>query len=100
MSRIRVGHNSGEGFIEDEALTPSQSGYAFQFRLTALIIERLQGFSTVTLKDMSGNVVTIDNHRRRGPDGGLDLVIEIEARTETAAKAVATRVRAILAEIR
>ena len=96
MARVRVGHNSRGAFVEDEALSLPERGYEFQFRSTKAILDKLAGFSTVTLRDMAGNTITLDNYRRRGRDGGLDLVIEVDAKTPAAAKAVATRVRSII----
>jgi hypothetical protein len=55
--------------------------------------------SRVTIKDVSGNVITRDNFSRRGPDGGLDLVIQIEAKTEKAVEQVSGKVRKILLEL-
>ena len=99
MTEIRIGHNSGRIFVEDEALSLSQQGYEFQFRFQEKLIKRLAGFGTVTLKDMRGNNITIDNFRKKGADGGLDLIIQIEASSMSAAKGVATKVRKIIEEL-
>lgn len=96
MTRVRLGHNSGAGFIEDDSLSVSAQGYEFQFKLTKAILDRLRGFSTVTLRTMDGSVITHENYRRMGADGGLDLVVEVAAKTEAAARAVHTRVRAAI----
>lgn len=98
MTKVRIGHNSGLAFVEDDSLSLSERGFEFQFYFTEKIIRRLSGFSTVTLKDMKGNIVNLENFRQRGKDGGLDLVIQIEASTEAAAKSVATKVRRIIIE--
>lgn len=99
VTKVPIGHNSGAGFVEDETLSLSDKGYEFQFRFNEALITRLAGFSTVTLLDMNGNVVTLENYRRRGRDGGMDLVYRIEARSEAAARGVATRIRNIISEI-
>jgi len=99
-TRIEVGHREQTGFVETNRIsTRSDYGYDFQFELVAKILTRLDGFSTVTCHDMAGNVITLDNFRRRGPDGGLDLIIRIEAKTEMASKQIAGRVRKILLDL-
>lgn len=43
-------------------------------------------------------MVNLENFRQRGKDSGLDLVIQVEANTEAAAKRIAVRVRKIIIE--
>lgn len=99
MTQVRIGHNSGDGFIEDDRVLASEAGFTFQFRFVRAILERLSGFSSVVLTDLNGNVFTLQNYERRGRDGGLDLVIRIEAKSTGAAKRIARLVRTIVLEI-
>lgn len=99
MTDVEIGHNQSGGFVEDDSLSLSDRGYDFQFRFTEALLSRLDSFTTVTLRDMTGNVISKENFRRRGRDGGLDLLIRIQAQTPAAAKAVATKVRKIILEM-
>jgi hypothetical protein len=98
-TRIEVGHREEGGFVETNRISPSERGYEFQFDLVEKILKRLDGFRTVTCCDMAGNVITLDNFRRRGPDGGLDLIIRIEAKTPQASQQIAGKVRKILSDL-
>jgi len=95
MVKVRVGHNSN--FRAFEKSTPAK-GYEFQFALARKILERLRRFSSVTTKDGNGNVLSLDNFAKRGRDGGIDLVIEIETQTDRACKQIAGKVKKILLE--
>ena len=98
-ARIEVGHLEQGGFVETNRISPSERGYKFQFDLVEKILQRLDSFRTVTCYDMAGNVITSDNFKRRGPDGGLDLIIRIEAKTPLAAQQIAGKVRKILLDL-
>ena len=96
---IEIGHNLPLGFQVDNRLTPSERGYQFQFQLVEKLVDRLAGFSTVTLYDMNGNIVTRDTVRKRGRDGGLDLIIRIVTKTPIASRQVAGKIWKILEEL-
>ncbi len=87
MARARPGHN----WVKDTSA--ADRGYRFQFSLTKRIFEKLRGFKTITFKNMNGDVVTKQNHERMGRDGGIDLVIEIEAANRAAGLQVAGKVK-------
>jgi hypothetical protein len=74
------------------------AGYDFQDRLTQKIIERFSGYRSVTIEDAHGNVID-QSTRRRGADGGTDLIIRIDAKTPAAAKRIANQVEAALRAI-
>lgn len=95
MARVRVGHNSGSNQPKD-VISPAKRGYNFQFDLTRRIIEKLSGYRTVTFRSMKRDIVTRDNLERVGRDGGIDLIIEIEAKNKKAALQVAGRVKKVL----
>ena len=96
---IEIGHNLPNGFEVEEEITRSEQGYQFQFQLVERLIERLEGFSTITLYDMDRNIITRDTLRRRGRDGGMDLLIRIEAKTPLASRQVAGKVWKVLQEL-
>ena len=96
MSKL-FGHNSGVGF--KDASSASLRGYRFQFQWTHRLRKRLSGFSTVTLRNASGDVFTKDTIERMGADGGMDLVIEIEAKSENACKQVAGKIRKVIEQM-
>lgn len=98
-TNIEIGHNNHEIFVVDDNVSLSEKGYQFQFDLVRKIIERFSGYSTVTLFDMSGTVITQNNFEKRGRDGGLDLLIRIETKTVLASKQIAGKVWKALLEI-
>ncbi len=62
-------------------------------------MKRLSGFKSVTLKTGKGDLLTLENYRQRGPDRGVDLIIEIDAKTEQACNQVAGKVRLIVEDL-
>ena len=95
-TEISIGHNQQGRFVETGKISPSTRGYEFQDRIVKEILEGLDGFKTVTIKVLRGNVLSLDNFKRRGRDGGLDLQISIETNTRQAAASVLGRVRSLL----
>ena len=59
---------------------------------------RLRGYDSVVFRDARGNVITEKNFEQRGPDGGIDLIIDITSKTKGAAKKVETQVLKIIDE--
>jgi hypothetical protein len=96
---IELGHNEQGSFEQDSTITRSEEGYQFQFRLTRKLLERLAGFSTVRAYDIYGNAITLSNLERRGPDGGLDLLIRLTAKTRMASRQTAGKVWRIIEEL-
>jgi hypothetical protein len=95
-TEISIGHNQRGRFVETGKISASERGYEFQHRIVKEILEGVDGFKTVTVKDLRGNVLTLDNYKKRGRDGGLDLQICIETNTRQAAASIVGRVRSIL----
>jgi hypothetical protein len=93
---IEIGHNLANGFEVDQRISPSERGYQFQFQLVERLFDRLTGFSTITMYDMNRNIITRDTLRKRGRDGGLDVLIRIETKTPLASRQVAGKVWKIL----
>lgn len=77
----------------DSKKSRSEEGYDFQFDQVNRISNRLKNFTTVRLEDLDGRPIILD---KKGPDGGLDLIIKIEAKTPTAEKMIHTIVKNIL----
>jgi hypothetical protein len=98
MARASVGHNSGSNRVND-VVSPRRKGYRFQFSLTRMILEKLSRFRTVTTRNMNGDLVTRDNLERTGADGGLDLIIEIEATSRSSGLQTANRVKNALKSV-
>jgi hypothetical protein len=98
MARASIGHNSGSNRVKD-VVSPPRKGYRFQFSLTRMILEKLNRFRTVTTRNMSGDLVTRDNLERMGRDGGLDLIIEIEATSRKSGLQTANRVKKVLKSV-
>jgi hypothetical protein len=48
---------------------------------------------------MNGDLVTRDNYEKIGRDGGLDLIIEIEAKNRAAGMQTANRVKKVLKSV-
>lgn len=71
----------------------SDKGYNVQKDQVTRIINRLDGFRTVACVDLVGRPIVPE---KRGPDGGLDLILRIEAKTPAAEKAIETKVLKIL----
>jgi hypothetical protein len=75
----------------------SEQGYKFEHDELKRLMKRLKRFETVDFEDVQGNRLTpeiIDE--RFGPDGGIDCVIRIIAKTEQGTNNVTTRIRNIL----
>ncbi len=90
MARPRDGHN----WAKDPSA--AARGYRFQFSLTKRIFEKLSGYKSITFRNMNRDIVTKHNYERVGRDGGIDLVIEIEAKNRTAGLQVAGKVKKAL----
>ena len=73
--------------------TLSNQGYRIQEDQVRRIIKRLDNFNTVRCLDLQGRPA---DPSRRGSDGGLDLIINIVAKTPAAEKRIETVVRKIL----
>lgn len=73
----------------------SNKGYEVQKDQVERIINRLRGFTTVRCVDLDGRPI---DPNRRGRDGGLDLIIQIEARTKGAETRIENQVLSILLE--
>jgi hypothetical protein len=98
MAKAGVGHNSRSNRVKD-VISPPERGYKFQFSLTKVILEKLHRFRSVTTRNMNGDLVTRDNFEKIGRDGGLDLIIEIEAKNRTAGLQTANRVKKVLKSV-
>jgi hypothetical protein len=98
MASVGVGHNSRSNRPKD-VVSASKRGYKFQFSLTKLILQKLSRFRTVTAKKMNGDVVTRENFDQMGRDGGLDMVIEIEAKNRPAGLRTANSVKKALKSV-
>lgn len=77
----------------DSQKSRSEEGYDFQFDQVQRIFKRFKGFTTVRFEDLAGRPPILD---KKGPDGGLDLIIKIEAKTPAAEKKIHTIVKDIL----
>jgi hypothetical protein len=101
MEKPAVGHNSEPDFQTNTEIDASTRGYLFQFKLVRQLLEKLTGFTTVTARNAKWEPVTLqeENFERKGPDGGTDLVIEIEAETEQACNQVAGKVLARIRQL-
>ncbi|MGZ8216523.1 hypothetical protein [Methylomagnum sp.] len=71
----------------------SEKGYDVQKDQVTRIMRRLSNFSTVRCLDIEGRPI---DPCKKGPDGGLDLIINIQARTPSAEKRIETMVLKIL----
>jgi hypothetical protein len=98
MARVGVGHNSRSNRVKD-VISPRNRGYKFQFSLTKVILEKLHRFRTVTTRSMNGDLVTRDDYEKIGRNGGLDLIIEIEAKNRAAGMQTANRVKKVLKSV-
>lgn len=94
---VGIGHNSSKGIAGEGSR--SEIGYQFQFEMAEKLYDRVEGFKTVTFWDMNGNMLSRGDLRKRGADGGLDLLIKIEAKTELASRQVAGKVWKIMQKI-
>lgn len=73
--------------------TLSNQGYRVQEDQVRRIVKRFDNFKTVECLDLQGRPV---DPSKRGSDGGLDLIIKIQAKTSVAEKRIETIVRNIL----
>ncbi|PPK75922.1 hypothetical protein B0F87_1049 [Methylobacter tundripaludum] len=73
----------------------ADKGYEVQKDQVTRIQNRLKSFKTVRCIDLEGRPI---DPEKRGPDGGLDLIIRIEAETPAAEKRVEKEVLKILLE--
>ncbi|EOV7451007.1 hypothetical protein ACORBP_004373 [Vibrio vulnificus] len=73
--------------------TRSEEGYDFQFDQAKRIMDRLSGYSTVRFEDLEGRPLSLE---KKGRDGGLDMIIKIEAKTSAAEKRIHTLVKTVL----
>lgn len=85
-----MGTNNIPKLSED---TLSNQGYRVQEDQVRRIVKRLENFKTVQCSDLQGRPI---DPSKRGSDGGLDLIINIKAKTPVAEKRVETIVRNIL----
>lgn len=79
--------------VDSYAGSPSDKGYEVQKDQVTRIIRRLEGFKTVSCVDLAGRPI---DPEKRGPDGGLDLIVRVQAKTPAAEKAVEKKVLNIL----
>jgi len=89
----RLGGGSNEGSNLDRI----QAGHAFEERVISKLYYALQNFTTVTLYYTNGDLVTPDNFNQKTQ--GTDLIIEIEAANDKAARQVAGKVRKVVREL-
>lgn len=73
--------------------TLSNQGYRVQEDQVRRIIKRFETFTTVRLLDLQGRPV---DPSKRGSDGGLDLILNINAKTPAAEKRIETVAKKIL----
>jgi hypothetical protein len=73
-------------------------GYDFERRINEKIMERFANWSSITFYDGKGNVLSSSDDFRKGPDGGVDLNMIIEAKTEAAEKQLHTKAKQIIEE--
>lgn len=73
--------------------TLSNQGYRVQEDQVRRIIKRFETFTTVRLLDLQGRPV---DPSKRGSDGGLDLILNINAKTLAAEKRIETVAKKIL----
>jgi hypothetical protein len=90
MAKRGVGHNSKINRPEDNA---SKRGYLFQFQIIGRIVKELLRFTGVTVKSVSGDVLTKDNHQRMGPDGGVDAILHYQVKDTAALSRERKKVR-------
>jgi hypothetical protein len=62
----------------------SREGYAKQREHVQRIIDASRGMSSVNHEDSKGRPITSGKDVREGPDGGIDLVTNIEAKNRQA----------------
>ena len=62
-------------------------------------MEMLSGFSAVTVRTTQGDLITKENLERMGPDGGMDLIIEIETKSEANCRQIAGKVRRVIEQM-
>ncbi len=62
----------------------SKEGYERQRQHVERILKASQGMESVRHKDSRGRAVTKVEDVRKGPDGGIDLVTEFEAKNKQA----------------
>jgi hypothetical protein len=62
----------------------SEEGYERQRQHVARILKAGEGMASVRHKDSKGRAVTNADDVRKGPDGGIDLVTEFEAKNKQA----------------
>ena len=85
--------DSIQGYFHEE-LTASQMGFAVQEDQVERLLRRFAGFATVEVTDLHGRPLSLPLNK--GPDGGLDLILNIAARNEHGAAIVFGRVKKIL----
>ncbi len=75
-------------------ISKSEKGYLVQLDQVLRIIERLSRYgSLVSCVDLDGRKIIPD---KRGPDGGLDLIIRIEAESDEKEAQIESEILAIL----
>ena len=75
-------------------ISKSEKGYLVQLDQVLRIIERLSRYgSLVSCVDLDGREIIPD---KRGPDGGLDLIIRIEAESDEKEAQIESEILAIL----
>lgn len=79
--------------VQTDETTLSDKGYEVQKDQVTRIMRRLDGFQTVACVDLDGRPIDPD---KRGRDGGLDLIIRIQAITPAAEKRIEKKVIGIL----
>ncbi len=70
----------------------SREGYERQRQHVQRILDASQGMSSVRNKDSKGRPVTHVEDVREGPDGGIDLVTEFEAKNKQAISRVQNKI--------
>jgi hypothetical protein len=81
-----------KNFIKRQHNVPDRSsmGYQFQWELAEKILLEFGDWPSVTFTDGRGELVTLENFRRKGKDGGIDLVIEVDAKRPQDVKRIET----------
>ncbi|EPN8877805.1 TPA: hypothetical protein ACGGSM_003581 [Vibrio cholerae] len=75
-------------------MSMSEKGYLVQFDQVTRIIKRLAVYKPyVTCVDLEGRPIVPE---KRGPDGGLDLIVRIEAETSDKEEIIEKEILAIL----
>jgi hypothetical protein len=78
-------------------LSRIQAGHEFEAEVISELYYALEGFKTVTLYYANGDLVTPENFNQKTQ--GTDLIIEIEAANDRAARQVAGRVKKVVEEL-